>query len=611
MGAGNSIPGEPTWDGEEADTTGWPGLESMVCDHCGRLGGRLLRCAVCRGAFFCNRECQRAAWPTHRGVCGTRSEPPAHLGSRPGSPSPSVPGSPRLPGSATGVFREGLEEFNARRFREALSKALEAADLASNEELWELKCEALRLRGQCHEQLSDIAKAKEAYAEALIEARAKLDGSVLAKAEANILLRLGAVATRSSKIGIAVQYQRKAVALLEADGGEKDTLAAAYNNLGISASKHGLLQAAQASFEKSAELRKETGNVQGLCASISNLANILRTQEKAREAAERLEEARELAEQSADLRLEQQVLINLANLYENEIGGVAQDKVVQCKASREEADEQVAKARQTLEEALLRQQEALKAEEQALADAAEEKKLPQHALRCRRRLFGLRADPALARAQLQQDLPGPKPQVRILRCGNCGCDLQGPGAAEEASSGFSIAVASETVDVASRDAANGDPAADDSIGAVALHAPSSAGAIGSASHGAAGAASNGGPSQRLLRCGRCRQTFYCSPDCQKRAWRKHSATCRAPSSNRDASALEAPSTSAEEQELRERTCAICLQGLQLLIPTESDGRVTILECSHCLHTACWGEVVENSEDGVSCPICRSSLEYTA
>jgi len=29
-------------------------------------------------------------------------------------------------------------------------------------------------------------------------------------------------------------------------------------------------------------------------------------------------------------------------------------------------------------------------------------------------------------------------------------------------------------------------------------------------------------------CARCKRTFYCSPSCQKSAWKKHKKTCKAP-----------------------------------------------------------------------------------
>lgn len=39
-----------------------------VCRHCGNHGGLKL-CAVCRDAWYCSKECQRADWATHKPVC--------------------------------------------------------------------------------------------------------------------------------------------------------------------------------------------------------------------------------------------------------------------------------------------------------------------------------------------------------------------------------------------------------------------------------------------------------------------------------------------------------------------------------------------------------------
>ncbi|KAI1782818.1 hypothetical protein LXA43DRAFT_1103365 [Ganoderma leucocontextum] len=50
---------------------------SMVlgrCDHCGRKGGsesnvRLERCSSCARTAYCNKDCQKAAWPEHKTYC--------------------------------------------------------------------------------------------------------------------------------------------------------------------------------------------------------------------------------------------------------------------------------------------------------------------------------------------------------------------------------------------------------------------------------------------------------------------------------------------------------------------------------------------------------------
>ena len=40
------------------------------CDHChGALSAEKLRCAGCGLAFYCSRDCQKAAWKTHKRTC--------------------------------------------------------------------------------------------------------------------------------------------------------------------------------------------------------------------------------------------------------------------------------------------------------------------------------------------------------------------------------------------------------------------------------------------------------------------------------------------------------------------------------------------------------------
>merc|ERR1712032_1454581 len=104
---------------------------------------------------------------------------------------------------------------------------------------------------------------------------------------------------------------------------------------------------------------------------------------------------------------------------------------------------------------------------------------------------------------------------------------------------------------------------------------------------------------RQLRCSRCRRSFYCSPDCQRGAWRQHSPTCQTPT--------QAPHV-AREAEIRSRSCVICLEGLKLLDETRGDEKVTILECLHCLHTVCWTGCTETGRD--DCPVCRNNLGFS-
>jgi hypothetical protein len=41
-----------------------------VCFACGKAVDGRLKCARCRTARYCSRECQKAHWPEHKGSCG-------------------------------------------------------------------------------------------------------------------------------------------------------------------------------------------------------------------------------------------------------------------------------------------------------------------------------------------------------------------------------------------------------------------------------------------------------------------------------------------------------------------------------------------------------------
>lgn len=44
--------------------------EAKTCGHCGAVSPQaLLACSACRGVEYCSRDCQKAAWPTHKAVC--------------------------------------------------------------------------------------------------------------------------------------------------------------------------------------------------------------------------------------------------------------------------------------------------------------------------------------------------------------------------------------------------------------------------------------------------------------------------------------------------------------------------------------------------------------
>lgn len=61
--------GPPQWELAAAEVRA---LAAHVCAHCGEKpeeGGKLMKCAACKAAYFCGRDCQRAAWQSHKRLC--------------------------------------------------------------------------------------------------------------------------------------------------------------------------------------------------------------------------------------------------------------------------------------------------------------------------------------------------------------------------------------------------------------------------------------------------------------------------------------------------------------------------------------------------------------
>ena len=39
------------------------------CNNCGKISANLLSCSRCKTVNYCDRDCQRAAWPMHKASC--------------------------------------------------------------------------------------------------------------------------------------------------------------------------------------------------------------------------------------------------------------------------------------------------------------------------------------------------------------------------------------------------------------------------------------------------------------------------------------------------------------------------------------------------------------
>mmetsp|Transcript_54445 Transcript_54445/g.100641 ORF Transcript_54445/g.100641 Transcript_54445/m.100641 type:complete len:381 (+) Transcript_54445:50-1192(+) len=103
-----------------------------------------------------------------------------------------------------------------------------------------------------------------------------------------------------------------------------------------------------------------------------------------------------------------------------------------------------------------------------------------------------------------------------------------------------------------------------------------------------------------LRCGRCRDAFYCSEACQRAYWPAHKLECN-------------PRDLAAERAKAVRDCPVCLEEVNLAKPTDATP-VRILQCLHVLHASCWRsfEDARNLQgQAIQCPVCKDSLPLTA
>ena len=122
-------------------------------------------------------------------------------------------------------------------------------------------------------------------------------------------------------------------------------------------------------------------------------------------------------------------------------------------------------------------------------------------------------------------------------------------------------------------------------------------------------------------CGRCKLTFYCSKNCQKRHWKEggHKHNCVAPADRKASAALDAARIKKDkaldngkaaaddgnqpydhdENDDENDECAMCLESL-------ASARVLRLPCSHVYHVECVGKLREFGIKQV-CPMCRADL----
>ena len=110
-------------------------------------------------------------------------------------------------------------------------------------------------------------------------------------------------------------------------------------------------------------------------------------------------------------------------------------------------------------------------------------------------------------------------------------------------------------------------------------------------------------------CGKCKITFYCGTECQKKHWKAHKKNCMTPEersvakAKAEAAATSSSAAAAAEERDPDNECAICFDDL-------SDSPSPALPCSHRFHASCVDELRKAGVEEV-CPLCRAKLPATA
>ena len=74
--SGEAENGQDTGEGHSSSLTlsTMEDLVSKVCSSCGKKGSDLIKCSVCKSVWYCNIQCQKKDWKSHKQCCGKGGE---------------------------------------------------------------------------------------------------------------------------------------------------------------------------------------------------------------------------------------------------------------------------------------------------------------------------------------------------------------------------------------------------------------------------------------------------------------------------------------------------------------------------------------------------------
>jgi len=308
---GASVPEEPGLLGDVGDD---------CCLACGKSDGPLKRCSKCRSVRFCSVECQRRAWKAHKPDCARLARESGHQAQSP----TKVPVTDISPPKAAACNltnnivvedeSRGAAFFHEGRYREALAAFQRMETTARAEGLKKEEGRALRLLGNAMDKMNaPSAEVEEVYKRSLRIAHQE-DDMVLSF---NVLLGMGSHATKTEDLDLAEHFYLQAQMLAQRVLSQEEE-SIAESNLAMCLAMSDSRRAESFShFRKAISLGGSNKHSRAILHS--NFASALSADGKVAEAQKEYTDALAVAREIGNQRVEMNVLMNLANLYETEL----------------------------------------------------------------------------------------------------------------------------------------------------------------------------------------------------------------------------------------------------------------------------------------------------
>mmetsp|Transcript_158259 Transcript_158259/g.274895 ORF Transcript_158259/g.274895 Transcript_158259/m.274895 type:complete len:666 (-) Transcript_158259:89-2086(-) len=318
---GASVPEEPGSLGDVGDD---------CCLACGKSDGPLKRCSKCRSVRFCSVECQRRAWKAHKPDCARLARENGHQAQSP----TKVPVTDISPPKAAACNltnnivvedeSRGAAFFHEGRYREALAAFQRMETTARAEGLKKEEGRALRLLGNAMDKMNaPSAEVEEVYKRSLRIAHQE-DDMVLSF---NVLLGMGSHATKTEDLDLAEHFYLQAQMLAQRVLSQEEE-SIAESNLAMCLAMSDSRRAESFShFRKAISLGGSNKHSRAILHS--NFASALSADGKVAEAQKEYTDALAVAREIGNQRVEMNVLMNLANLYETELK--QHDEALDCR----------------------------------------------------------------------------------------------------------------------------------------------------------------------------------------------------------------------------------------------------------------------------------------